>query len=212
MKTLFRSCESLRGRSVPLILLALWSVGPATAGQDLLPLPKASYTAQTKVIYSGDELEMRTLHRGSWERQEITVDDLTQVTILRPDRNRAYVMFLQSRQLSEMPYAEAALLPSLLVLRQFDVRKLSDTEVAGEAVSHFQVSREFGEGEAVEGTTQEDATVVLDVWVTADGIVMQAEGEILVDGFREPLQLSRQDVRRQDLDPALFEPSIPGEP
>ncbi|WP_420347244.1 hypothetical protein [Pelagibius sp.] len=174
-----------------------------TGQAGLLPAPRASYTAETLVTYAGDSLEMKTLHRGSWERQEFTVDERLQVTILRPDRNRAYMMFLESSQLFEMPYAEAALLPPIGELRTFEVRKLSDAEIEGETVGHFQaVRRPTGEG------AEEREPVVLDLWVTADGIVMKAEGEILVDGFREPLQIERRNIRRQDLDPGLFEPSI----
>ncbi|HIC80778.1 MAG TPA: hypothetical protein EYH07_14890 [Kiloniellaceae bacterium] len=178
--------------------------GAQDAGQaDLLPAPRASYTAETLVTYAGDSLEMKTLHRGSWERQEFTVDELIQVTILRPDRNRAYMMFLQSGQLFEMPYAEAALLPPIGELRTFEVRKLAEEEIEGETVGHFQaIRRPTGEG------AEEREPVVLDLWVTADGIVMKAEGEILVDGFRETLQIERRNIRRQTLDPDLFEPSI----
>lgn len=192
-----------------LLFLAFLCTQPVAAGaQDagqagLLPAPRASYTAETLVTYSGDSLEMKTLHRGSWERQEFTVDEQLQVTILRPDRNRAYMMFLQGGQLFEMPYAEAALLPPIGDLRTFEVRKLSEGEIEGETVGHFQaVRRPTGEG------AEEREPVVLDLWVTADGIVMKAEGEIVVDGFREPLQIERRNIRRQTLDPGLFEPSI----
>ncbi len=179
--------------------------GAQDAGEaGLLPAPRASYTAETLVTYAGgDSLEMKTLHRGSWERQEFTVDELLQVTILRPDRNRAYMMFLQSGQLFEMAYAEAALLPPIGELRTFEIRKLAEEEIEGETVGHFQaIRRPTGEG------AEEREPVVLDLWVTADGIVMKAEGEILVDGFRETLQIERRNIRRQALDPDLFEPSI----
>ena len=198
----------LRRVYAPFFLAFLCALPLAAGAQDagqagLLPAPRASYTAETLVTYAGDSLEMKTLHRGSWERQEFTVDEQIQVTVLRPDRNRAYMMFLQSGQLFEMPYAEAALLPPISELRTYEVRKLAEEEIEGETVGHFQaVRRPTGEG------AEERESVILDLWVTADGIVMKAEGEILVDGFREPLQIERRNIRRQALDPDLFEPSI----
>lgn len=188
---------------VAVALLVVRPGGSAVAQSDDMPAPRASYTAETTVTYGGDTLEMRTQHHGSWERQEFSIDDLEQVTVLRPDRNRAYVMFLQSRQLLELPYAEAALLPTFSMLRRYETRKLSETVIEGEAVGHFQVVQEVGEQAA-----KDEPAAMLDLWVTADGIVMKAEGEILVDGYREPLQLLRKNVRRGALDPELFEPSI----
>lgn len=209
-----RSGHSTRAAAGLLTLMALVLMAPAGAAAedpDLLPAPTASYTADTVVTYGGDSLEMKTWHRGAWERQEFAVDELTQITILRPDRNRAYVTLKESRQLFEMPYAEAALLPAIGTLRTFETRKLGDTEVDGESVGHFQVVQaEPGEGDAAEADG--GAPVMLDLWITADGIVMRAEGEILVDGYREPLQLSRRNLRRQALDPDLFEPSLDFEP
>ena len=204
---------SLAGRLLVLIaLMVLRSAGPAGAQSDPLPAPRASYTAETTVTYGGDTLEMKTRHRGIWERQEFSIDDLMQVTVLRPDRNRAYVMFLQSRQLFELPYAEAALLPTLAALRRFETRKLSETVIEGEAVTHFQVTQAAGEQADGGQADNNEPAAMLDLWVTADGIVMKAEGEILVDGYREPLQLLRKNVRRGALDPALFEPTVPLDP
>ena len=209
-----RSGHSTRAAAGLLTLMALVLIAPAGDAADdpnLLPKPKAMYTADTQVTYGGDTLEMKTWHRGSWERQEFAVDDLTQITILRPDRNRAYVTLKESRQLFEMPFEEAALLPTIGTLRTFETRKLADTEVDGEPVGHFQVIQaEPGEADAAEADGGEP--VMLDLWITADGIVMRAEGEILVDGYREPLQLSRSNLRRQVLDPGLFEPSLAVEP
>ena len=208
------SGHSTRAAAGLLTLMALILMAPAGAvaeDPNLLPAPTASYTADTVVTYGGDSLEMKTWHRGAWERQEFAVDDLTQITILRPDRNRAYVTLQQSRQLFEMPHAEAALLPTIGTLRTFETRRLGDTELDGEPVGHFQVVQaEPGEGDAAE--TQGGAPVMLDLWITSDGIVMRAEGEILVDGYREPLQLSRRNLRRQALDPGLFEPSLAVDP
>ncbi len=191
--------------SLAALVVLLIAAVPARAS-DTLPAPEASYSADTLVRYAGEALEMKTLNRGAWERQEFVLDDQTQVAILRPDRNRAYVMFLESRQLFELPYAEAALLPAFTELRDLDTEKLSDLTMEGEAVGHFQVTR-MPEGEAAE-----EDPVVLDLWVTPDGIIMKAEGEILVDGYREPLQLLRKNVRRQELDPEVFEPSLALEP
>ncbi|WP_422365934.1 hypothetical protein [Pelagibius sp.] len=186
-------------------MVVLVAAAPARAS-DILPAPEASYSADTLVRYAGETLEMKTLNRGSWERQEFVLDDQTQVAILRPDRNRAYVMFVESRQLFELPYAEAALLPAFAVLRGLETEKLSDLTIEGEAVGHFQVTR-MPEEEAAE-----EDPVVLDLWITPDGIIMKAEGEILVDGYREPLQLLRKNIRRQELDPDIFEPSLALEP
>ncbi|NIA68753.1 hypothetical protein HBA54_09135 [Pelagibius litoralis] len=201
--------HSARSARYPLTLIALvfsFSAGLPALASDVLPAPTASYSADTLVRYAGETLEMKTLNRGPWERQEFILDEQTQVTILRPDRNRAYVMFVESRQLFELPYAEAALLPSIGVLRSRETTKLSDTTLAGEAVGHFQVFQEF------EGDGAEEEPAVLDLWVTPDGIVMKAEGEILVDGYREPLQLLRKNLQRRDLDPDVFEPSIALDP
>lgn len=187
------------------LVVVLVAAAPARAS-DVLPAPEASYSADTLVRYAGETLEMRTLNRGSWERQEFVLDDQTQVAILRPDRNRAYVMFVESRQLFELPYAEAALLPAFAVLQSLETEKLSDLTIEGEAVGHFQVTR-MPEEEAAE-----EDPVVLDLWITPDGIIMKAEGEILVDGYREPLQLLRKNIRRQELDPDIFEPSLALEP
>ncbi len=208
------SCRSPNLAGCLLIAVALTVLRPAAAAEPaLLPVPQASYSAETTLTYGGDTLEMQTQHRGGWERQEFQINDLTQVTILRPDRNRAYVMFLESRQLFEVPYGEAALLPHIETLRALETEKLSDTEVDGEAVVHFQVFQrlEGAEEDQDEKESNRDP-VVLDLWVTDDGIIMRAEGEILVDGYREPLQLMRRNVRRQTLGADLFEPALPTEP
>ena len=194
-----------------MVLLAGAPIGLAAEDLNLLPAPRATNTADTLVTYGGDTLEMKTWHRGSWERQEFAVDELTQITILRPDRNRAYVTLKQSRQLFEMPYDEAALLPTIGTLRTFESRRLSDTQVDGEPVGHFQVVQS-AEGQNETADNDPGEPVMLDLWVTADGIVMRAEGEILVDGYREPLQLSRSNVRRQTLDLDLFEPTLAVDP
>lgn len=210
------SCRSSYVAGCFLVAVAIAALRPAAsvaAGSDLLPAPRASYTAETTLTYGGDTLEMQTQHRGSWERQEFLIDELTQVTILRPDRNRAYVMFLESRQLFEVAYGEAALLPDIDTLRTFETKKLSDTEVDGEAVAHFQVFQHTEDAQdGKEEQASDDEPAVLDLWATADGIIMRAEGEILVDGYREPLQLMRRNVRRQVLDPDLFEPALPVAP
>ena len=174
------------------VVLVLTSPIQAAEG---LPLPRASFTADAVVEVGGERIVHRVFHAAGLERQEMLVDGLPQVTILRPDLDRAFVIQPGLEDYLELPLDEATLVPGLQELNGYQVEPLGAAREGGEAVTHYRLSR------------QEDGHPLdLDVWVTEDGILMRLEGEMSFEGTPEHILLIRRSIRRGEQDPRLFEP------
>ena len=206
-------------RVIALTLLLTTSAvaGRATdAEAEQLPEPRASYTADTVVEIAGDRVIHKVYHAGGLERQELNLDGLYQITILRPDLGRAFVIQPGLDDYIELPIDEAYLLPLPSALHDFRVESLGRAREGGEETVKYRLSspegkRKAAEGQAEggaegEGESKQELDVL--VWSTADGIIMRVEGEIDFEGTPEGVLLLRRNVQRGELDPKLFEPEI----
>ena len=206
-------------RVIALTLLLTTSAvaGRATdAEAEQLPEPRASYTADTVVEIAGDRVIHKVYHAGGLERQELNLDGLYQITILRPDLGRAFVIQPGLDDYIELPIDEAYLLPLPSALHDFRVESLGRAREGGEETVKYRLSspegkRKVAEGQAGggaegEGESKQELDVL--IWSTADGIIMRVEGEIDFEGTPEGVLLLRRNVQRGELDPKLFEPEI----
>lgn len=208
-------------RVIALTLLLTTSavaVRATDAEAEQLPEPRASYTADTVVEIAGDRVIHKVYHAGGLERQELNLDGLYQITILRPDLGRAFVIQPGLDDYIELPIDEAYLLPLPSALHDFRVESLGRAREGGEETVKYRLSspegkRKAAEGQAgggaegeVEGESKQELDVL--VWSTADGIIMRVEGEIDFEGTPEGVLLLRRNVQRGELDPKLFEPEI----
>lgn len=190
----------------------------ADGATEQLPEPRASYTADTVVEIAGDRVVHKVYHAGGMERQELNLDGLFQITILRPDLGRAFVIQPGLDDYIELPIDEAYLLPLPSALHDFRVESLGEVREGGEDTVKYRLSSPEQEGKGaegsvpggaegeVEGESKQDLDVL--VWSTADGIIMRVEGEIDFEGMPEGILLLRRNVQRGELDPTLFEPEI----
>lgn len=206
-------------RVIALTLLLTTSAvaGRATdAEAEQLPEPRASYTADTVVEIAGDRVIHKVYHAGGLERQELNLDGLYQITILRPDLGRAFVIQPGLDDYIELPIDEAYLLPLPSALHDFRVESLGRAREGGEETVKYRLSSPEGKRKAAEGQAgggaegEGESKQELDVlvWSTADGIIMRVEGEIDFEGTPEGVLLLRRNVQRGELDPKLFEPEI----
>jgi len=191
----------------------------ADGATEQLPEPRASYTADTVVEIAGDRVVHKVYHAGGMERQELNLDGLYQITILRPDLGRAFVIQPGLDDYIELPIDEAYLLPLPSALHDFQVESLGKAREGGEDTVKYRLSSPEEEqaadqgpaqGGGAEGEVEGESKQELDVlvWSTADGIIMRVEGEIDFEGTPEGILLLRRNVKRGELDPTLFEPEI----
>ena len=194
----------------------------ADADAEQLPEPRASYTADMVVEIAGDRVVHKVYHAGGMERQELNLDGLYQITILRPDLGRAFVIQPGLDDYIELPIDEAYLLPLPTALHDFRVESLGEAREGGEDTVKYRLSSPeeqaslLGQGAEgnvgggaegeVEGESKQDLDVL--VWSTPDGIIMRVEGEIDFEGTPEGILLLRRNVQRGEIDPTLFEPEI----
>jgi hypothetical protein len=167
---------------------------PVLAG-DSLPEFRASFTADAVVEIGGERVVHKVYHAAGLERQEMLVDGLPQVTILRPDLDRAFVIQPGLEDYLELPLDEAALVPGLHDLQGYEVESLGAAREGGEPAGRYRLTRR-GDEQALD----------LEVWLTEDGIIMRIEGEMAFEGTPEHVLLIRRSVQRGEQDPALFEP------
>ncbi|MGF1610921.1 MAG: hypothetical protein ACFCUQ_16075 [Kiloniellales bacterium] len=167
---------------------------PVLAGE-ALPAFRASFSADAVVEVGGERIVHRVYHAAGLERQEMLVDGLPQVTILRPDLDRAFVIQPGLDDYLELPLDEATLVPGLHDLENYEVEALGAAREGGEAVTRYRLSRQ-----------DEEQSLELQAWLTEDGIIMRLEGEMTFEGTPEHILLIRRDVQRGEQDPVLFEP------
>lgn len=167
---------------------------PVLAGESL-PEFRASFSADAVAEVGGGRIVHRVWHSAGLERQEMLVDGLPQVTILRPDLDRAFVIQPGLDEYLELPIDEATLVPGLPDLEGYDAEALGAAREGGEPVTRYRLSRH-----------DERQSLDLEAWLTADGIIMRLEGEMAFEGTPEHVLLIRRDVDRGAQDPRLFDP------
>lgn len=177
-------------------LVLFFAVAPVSAQE--LPVSLASYTADSVVEVAGQRLVQKIYHDRGRERQEMNIDGLFQVTILRPDLNQAFVIQPGLDHYIELPLEEAALIPVPGPADSYAAEALGEELEGGEPTIKYQLT----------STEAADWYYIMLVWITDDGIVMRMEGEIGFEGVLEPVLLIRRNVQRARQDASLFEPRL----
>ena len=195
--------------SVAALAACLLAAAARADPPETLPPPRASFTADSVVEIGGDRLVLKIFHDRGRERQEMLIDGLRQVTILRPDRDKAFVLQSGVEELIELPLAEVALTP---LTGQPPLT--GQTPLVGQDAD-YDIVVEGREREGGEETTKFDFSGAdrggrrfnVALWVTDDGIIMRMEGEIEFEGTMEGVLMLRRSVERGKLDAGLFEPT-----
>ena len=179
--------------ALPLLLVG---AGPGTAAE--LPPETASFTADGLVQIGDDRLSFAVFHRSGKERQEMTIDGLFQITILRPDLGAAYLVQPEADAFIPLSLDEVGLWPRYRERSGYEIELRGTEYLGGEETRLYHV------------TSSEDAAVGMDilVWITEDGIEMRLEGEMEVEGIMESVMLERSNIRRAPLDDKLFDPAV----
>ena len=162
-----------------------------------LPPETASFTADGLVQIGDDRLSFRIHHLEGRERQDMTVDGLYQITILRPDLGTAYLVQPKADTFIPLMLEEVSLWPRYRALEGYEIKAGAWEVLAGERVRRYHVS------------STEAALQPMDVlvWITEDGIEVRLEGEMDVEGITESVVLLRQNIERQPIEPSLFDPA-----
>ena len=178
-----------------LFLAALMGAGLAASAAEL-PAQRASFTADGVVQIHQDRVSYKVYHLAGKERQEMRVDGLYQINILRPDLDRAWVVQPEANSSIELPLDEVRFLPTPGAPGHHVVDEIGQAREGGEVTTKYRVS----------STAQAERRLDVLLWVTDDGITMRVEGEVEFEGEMENVMLLRRDVARGPLDPAIFEP------
>ncbi len=165
-----------------------------TAAQ--LPDRQVAYSADSVVEFGDDRLVGKSFHDRGRERHELSIDGFDQITILRPDLGRAFVIQPAAGSLIELSIAEAVILPPISTLYRYEAKKVGRETIRGERTARFQLTNP----QEMFGPTE------LTVWITDDAIVVRMESEIEVEGELRKVVLEHRNVVRGDLDPVLFDP------
>ena len=180
-----------------LAVLFVISMSGAAASAEDLPPPKATYTADGVYQIGGDRVVFKLYHQEGKERHEMSIDGLIQITLLRPDLDKGFIIQPAAKSVVELPLDEVSFLPVWRTPGERVIEPLGPAKEGGEATTKYRVfSNEFAERQ-------------LDVvmWVTDDGITMRLEGEVEFEGELESILFIGRDVIRQPLDPEIFDPT-----
>ena len=178
-----------------ILMATLMCAGPAAAAAEL-PAQRASFTADGVVQIDQDRVVFKVYHLAGKERQEMSVDGLYQITILRPDLDKAWVVQPAANSSIELPLDEVLFLPAPGTSGEHVVREIGKAREGGEATTKYRMF----------STEQAERHVDVLLWITDDGITMRLEGEFEIEGVMESIMLLRRDVARGPLDPAIFDP------
>ena len=159
--------------SVALAVLLLVTAGPAKSAE--LPPEAASFVADGLVQIGDDRLSFDIYHRAGKERQEMTIDGLFQITILRPDLGAAYLVQPDAEAFIPLSLDEIGLWPRYRGQQGYKVEHQGDEVFEGEKTQIFHI------------TSEDEAPVEMDilVWITDDGIEVRLEGEVEVECVAE---------------------------
>lgn len=181
-----------------LALLATLCVLAIPVSATALPWPTAAaaYSADS-TIQTGDlRISGRVWHDHGRERREMNVQGVTQVVIMRPDRNLAYMIMPQMNSGFEMDFGAAGIPSPEQMMNGLDPVAEGHETVEGLDTTRYHVTGNASDGSAVEGR----------VWVTEDGIVVRFEGSAQHQGQTQHVRMTLQNIVRGAQDAALFEP------
>ena len=178
--------------AIALLIRAAAALEPGT-----LPAETASFIGDGVVQIGDERLDFKIFHDAGRERHEMAIDDLFQITILRPDLGTAYLVQPEADTYIPLPLEDISLWPRYRLQEGYSVERKGEEVEDGEPTTVYRISGE------------ETVPVIMDVlvWITEDGIEMRLEGEMEVEGILENIVLMRRNIRRQPLDPALFDPA-----
>ena len=179
------------------LVLAAFLLGGAASGLAAdLPPERASFFADGIVQIADERLTFDIAHRNGMERQEMNIDGLFQITILRPDLGTAYLVQPEGESSIVLPLDEIGIWPRYRGGSGYAIERIGEEDVDGEAAEVFRV------------VSDEDAPTAMDVlvWISWDGIELRMEGEMEVEGLLESVVVERRNVRRGPVDEALFDP------
>ena len=162
-----------------------------------LPAETASFIADGVVQIGDERLDFKVFHDVGRERHEMAIDDLFQITILRPDLGTAYLVQPEADSYIPLPLEDISLWPRYRIQGGYRIERQARELEDGETTTRFRIRG------------SETAPIEMDVlvWITDDGIEMRLEGEMEVEGILENVVLMRRNVRRQPIDPTLFDPA-----
>ena len=178
--------------SAALLIRAAVALEPAE-----LPAETASFIADGVVQIGDERLDFKVFHDTGRERHEMAIDDLFQITILRPDLGTAYLVQPDADTYIPLPLEDISLWPRYRIQSGYLIERQGREVEDGEQTTRFRISG------------SRDVPIEMDVlvWITDDGIEMRLEGEMEVEGILENVVLMRRNVRRQPVDPDLFDPA-----
>ncbi len=178
--------------SAALLIRAAVALEPAE-----LPAETASFIADGVVQIGDERLDFKVFHDAGRERHEMAIDDLFQITIFRPDLGTAYLVQPEADTYIPLPLEDISLWPRYRMQAGYSIERQAREEEGGETTTRFRIRG------------SEAAPIEMDVlvWITDDGIEMRLEGEMEVEGILENVVLMRRNVRRQPVDPDLFDPT-----
>ena len=173
----------------PLAVLALTTTG--LAGANSLPVPTVDYSA-TRVIESkpGPFVSKIYVSEGK-ERSETTVGEKQMITIIRPDKNIAWILMPATKTYQEVGVETAVSYSHQQLFPEGEFKKLAQETLDGIKATRYQVLQ----SKAPAGS----------LWLSEEGIPLKAEkaaDEVL--GL-PPISLRLQDVQVGKQDAALFE-------
>ncbi|WP_114391967.1 hypothetical protein [Oleisolibacter albus] len=174
-------------------LILLLAAAPALAAK--LPAPQADYSARQSLTANGVTTESRLFHSRGRERREATVDGLANVLILRPDRNKAYVMQPQARIAMEISPLDPEVGLDTALLATLDGEAQGKETIGGLQATKYKVQDVFAGGGGFTGT----------VWATADGIYLRVDGTATDGGEGVQVHMDLTGVSRGPQDAALFD-------
>ncbi len=178
------------------VLIAVLAAVTAGATAPPWPQQQATYSADSSIRAGGVQLEGRVHHDRGKERREMTIQGVRQIVILRPDRNRAYLIMPQMNSGFEMDFGAAGF-PS----PEHYMAGLQPVAEGRETVEGLETTRY-----RISGTAGDGATMDGHVWVTDDGIIMRMRGTASTQTDTQDILVTLSNVVRAPQDAALFEP------
>ncbi len=178
--------------------LAVAAVVAAPSAARAVPWPTAAaaYSAESTIQVGEMRIGGRVWHDHGRERREMNVQGVSQIVIMRPDRNTAYMIMPQMNSGFEMDFGAAGLPSPEQMLNGLQPVPEGRETVEGLDTTRYRVSGNAADGSTVEGQ----------VWVTEDGIVMRFEGTARHQDQTQTVRMSLQNVVRGPQEASLFEP------
>ena len=155
-----------------------------------IPKKQASYSADAVFQINERQIASKVYHHQGRERREFRLAGVPQVLILQPSEKRVvYLLPLMSVGM-ELTLGPGESLPSLQQFASLKPKRLGREEVSGLTTTKYDVER-----------LKADEPYTLTLWLTDDGIPVQAEASDTRGDYR----MLQSNIRRGPQDASLFE-------